>query len=48
VITLCLLDGLEVGRSCRPCGGEEGGIEAVTLRGAESRVVGLPERGQQL
>ena len=44
MIPLCFLDGLEVGRSRRPCGGEEGGIEAVTLRGAESGVVALPER----
>jgi len=40
---LCLLDGFEIGRSRRPCGGEEAGVETVTFSYAESGVVGLPE-----
>ena len=43
VVSLRLLDGFEIGRPRRPCGGEEGRIESVPFRGAESGVVGLPE-----
>jgi len=35
VIPLRFLDGLEISGSCRACGGEEGSIETITLRGAE-------------
>ena len=43
MISLSLLNALEVGGPHRPCGGEEGGIETVTFRGAESGALGLPK-----
>ena len=47
MVSLRLLDGFEVGRSRRPCGGEEGGIETVSFSGVKGGVVGFPERRQK-
>jgi len=45
---LRLFDRLEVGRSRRPCGCEERGIDTIAFRGAEGGVIGLPEHRQKL
>jgi len=43
VVPLRLVDGFEIRSSRPPCRGEEGGIETISFREAESGVVGLPE-----
>jgi len=48
VITLCLLDGLEIGGPCHPTGGEQSGIERIPFRGAESGALGLSTHRQEL
>jgi len=47
VIPFCLLDGLEIGAPCHPCGGGEGGTETITFPGAESRDVGFSKHRQE-
>jgi len=44
VVPFCLFNSLEIGGPCSPHPGEEGGVETVTLCGAESGVVGLSEQ----
>jgi len=48
VVPFRLLDGLEISGSRRPCGREEGRVEAIPFRRGKSRVVGLSEHRQEL
>ena len=43
-----LLDGLKVGGPGGPRGGQERGVVAVTLRGAERRIIGSSEDRQEV